>query len=105
MASIHQKETFKCKECDKQLSSKGNLYKHTQIHEENLVKKIWKLSLYNNRSYGTTSDQTIEAMHSYVDKLIKRSMYHVKAITKNTLAKNNTEEFLRINAYSVKIKK
>lgn len=55
-------------------------------------------------SLGETSDQTIEAMHSFVDKLMKKSMYHVKDTSKDIALEKQHRGILRINSYSVNIK-
>ena len=54
---------------------------------------------------GVTSDQTIEHMHSYIKKMFKLSGYFHNNPQTLASAKKQHQGILKINSYSIRIKK
>ena len=56
-------------------------------------------------SLSDTTDQIIEHMHSYINRLMTKSFYRLKDWLSEKASKKQHEGILKINAFSVKIKK
>ena len=61
--------------------------------------------LVEGRALGVTTDQIIEHMHSYINRLMTKSFYKLKDLQSEKTAKKQHQGILKINAFSVKIKK
>ena len=60
--------------------------------------------LTGGEGLGTTTDQIIEHMHSYIDRTFKRSKYWVNDPTTTACATKQHQCILQINAFSVRMK-
>ncbi len=61
--------------------------------------------LVKGQALGVTSDQIIEHMHSYIDKMLNKSKYKLKIADSEQAAKKQHAGILKINAMAVQIKK
>ena len=55
--------------------------------------------LTEGRALGVTTDQIIEHMHSYVNRLMTKSFYKLKDISSEKAAKKQHEGILKSNAF------
>ena len=60
--------------------------------------------LCSGEALGTTTDQVIEHMHSYVDKALRKSGYWINDRNSELCAQKQHEGILQINAFSVNVK-
>ena len=61
--------------------------------------------LVKKQALGVTSDQIIEHMHSYINRMLTRSIYKLKLANTEKSAKRQHSGILKINAFATKIKK
>ena len=123
-----RKEKVKCDECQKEFLTKFILDRHIQtIHAKkiysceqcnvsvNWTPKAHQISdhfsdyfedpLVKKQALGVTSDQIIEHMHSYINRMLTRSIYKLKLANTEKSAKRQHSGILKINAFATKIKK
>ena len=60
--------------------------------------------LVEGRALGDTTDQIIEHMHSYINRLMTKSFYKLKDWLSEKASNKQHQGILKINAFSVKIK-
>ena len=63
----------------------------------------FKDPLVNNQALGRTSDQIIEHMHSYIDRMLNKSKYKLKIADSDRAAKKQHAGILKINSFAVRI--
>ena len=55
------------------------------------------------QALGVTTDQIIEHMHSYVNRLLCRSMYKLKNVDSKLGTERQHKGIVKINSYAVKV--
>ena len=65
--------------------------------------EYFKDPLVNRKALGKTSDQIIENMHSYIDRMLNKSKYKLKIADSDKAAKKQHAGILKINAFAVRI--
>ena len=63
------------------------------------------MNVKKRRTLGDTTDQIIEHMHSYINRLLTKSFYKLKDFLSEKASKKQHQGILKINAFAVKIKK
>ena len=58
----------------------------------------------NANCEGATSDQIIEHMHSYINRMMTRSFYKLKDLSSDNGVKKQHSGVLKINSFAVRMK-
>lgn len=78
----------------------------TKVHQiSDHFSDYCKDPLVEGRTLGVTTDQIIEHMHSYINRLLTKSFYKLKDYKSEKTVEKQHAGIFKINSFSVKIKK
>ena len=81
---------------------------HHGLFKSGRVLLLWDYfedPLIEGRALGDTTDQIIEHMHSYINRILTKSFYKLKDTSSEKASSKQHQGILKINAFAVKIKK
>ena len=110
--SVHRGVVYPCEECGKVFRTESGLKRHERSHKveteltcEHCGKTFnRKENLVCGEPLGSTTDQIIEGMHSYVDKIMKKSGHWIDDSSTILCGLKQHEGVLKINAFSMNLK-